>query len=290
MPTPTPVQQLNELGQSIWIDYIRRDMLDDGSLKRMIESDGLRGMTSNPSIFDKAIGETDLYDDALRNELARDSQQPNQELFFRLAIEDVRRAADQFAIVYRDSGHCDGLVSLEVSPNLARDTDATVNEARSLWQQVNRANLMIKVPATREGIPAIRELLENGLNINVTLLFSVERYRDVLGAYLDALEARLDAGLPLEDINSVASFFVSRVDGKLDKALEGNGSADALALRGRCAVANAKVAYAHMQEVMASERWQRLAAAGAKPQRLLWASTSTKKTPLEEVTVDQEVD
>ncbi len=321
MPTPTPVQHLAELGQSIWIDYIRRDMLDDGSLKRMIESDGLRGMTSNPSIFDKAIAETDLYDDALRDELARDSQQPNQELFFRLAIEDVSRAADQFANVYRDSGHGDGLVSLEVSPSLARDTDATVSEARSLWQQVNRANLMIKVPATREGIPAIRELLEDGLNVNVTLLFSVERYRDVLGAYLDALEARLAAGQPLENINSVASFFVSRVDGKLDKALEAHGSADALALRGQCAVANAKVAYAHMQEVMASERWQRLAAAGAKPQRLLWASTSTKnpdyppllyveslvgphtvntlppatydlllKTPLEEVTINREVD
>ncbi|WP_455385921.1 transaldolase [Acidihalobacter prosperus] len=321
MPTPTPVQHLSELGQSIWLDYIRRDMLDDGSLKRMIEGDGLRGMTSNPSIFDKAVAETDLYDDALREELARDGQQPNQELFFRLAIEDVSRAADQFANVYRDSGHSDGLVSLEVSPSLARDTDATVSEARSLWQQVNRANLMIKVPATREGIPAIRELLEDGLNVNVTLLFSVERYRDVLGAYLDALEARLAAGQPLENINSVASFFVSRVDGKLDKALEAHGSADALALRGRCAVANAKVAYAHMQEVMASERWQRLAAAGAKPQRLLWASTSTKnpdyspllyveslvgphtvntlppttydlllKTPLEEVTVNREVD
>ena len=321
MPTPTSVRHLTELGQSIWIDYIRRDMLDDGSLKRMIEEDGLRGMTSNPSIFDKAIAETDLYDHALRDELARDAQQPSEELFFRLAIDDVRRAADQFAGIYRDSGHHDGFVSLEVSPNLAKDTDATVSEARSLWPQVNRANLMIKVPATREGVPAIRELVQDGFNINVTLLFSVARYRAVLDAYIDALEARLAAGQPLEDVNSVASFFVSRVDNKLDKALEEHGSADALALRGQCAVANAKIAYAHMQNVMAGERWQRLAAAGANPQRLLWASTSTKnpdyppllyveslvgahtvntlppatydlllKTPLQDVTVDRDVE
>lgn len=321
MSNVTPVQRLVELGQSIWIDYIRRDMLENGDLKRMIENDGLRGMTSNPSIFEKAIAETELYDDALRDELARDRRQTDQELFFRLAIEDVSRAAEQFSNVYRDSGHGDGLVSLEVSPDLATDTDKTVSEARSLWQQVDRANLMIKVPATREGIPAIRELLENGINVNVTLLFSVQRYRDVLGAYLDALEARLDAGKPIEDINSVASFFVSRVDTKLDALLDKHGSAEALALRGQCAVANAKLAYAHLREVMAGGRWQRLAAAGAKPQRLLWASTSTKnpdyppllyveslvgphtvntlppatydrllKIPLENVTIDQGVD
>ena len=321
MPTPTPVQRLAELGQSIWLDYIRRDILDDGSLQQMIEHDGLRGMTSNPSIFDKAIAETDLYDDALRAELARDGQQPSQELFFRLAIDDVARAADRFAGVYRASGNRDGLVSLEVSPDLANDTDATVREARQLWRQVDRPNLMIKVPGTKEGVPAIRELVEDGLNINVTLLFSVERYKQVLAAHLDALEARLAAGRSLEGINSVASFFVSRVDTKVDKSLETLGSAEARALRGKCAVANAKVAYAHLQEVMASERWQRLSAAGANPQRLLWASTSTKnpdyspllyvetlvgphtvntlppatyelllKTPLQEVTVDRGVD
>ena len=321
MSTPTPVQRLAELGQSIWLDYIRRDILNDGTLQRMIDVDGLRGMTSNPSIFDKAIAETDIYDDALHGELARDDSQSDQALFFRLAIQDVRRAADQFAAVYAGSGHRDGFVSLEVSPELARDTGATVKEARSLWRRVNRPNLMIKVPGTREGIPAVRELVEDGLNINITLLFSVDRYRDVLDAYLSALEARLEAGKPLGEINSVASFFVSRVDSKLDRALEGNGSADALALRGQCAVANAKVAYAHLQEVMAGERWQRLAAAGAVPQRLLWASTSTKnpdyppllyvetlvgphtvntvppatydllmQTPLQSVTVDRDVD
>jgi len=321
MSTPTPVQRLAELGQSIWLDYIRRDILNDGTLQRMIDVDGLRGMTSNPSIFDKAIAETDIYDDALHGELARDDSQSDQALFFRLAIQDVRRAADQFAAVYVGSGHRDGFVSLEVSPELARDTGATVKEARSLWRRVNRPNLMIKVPGTREGIPAVRELVEDGLNINITLLFSVDRYRDVLDAYLSALEARLEAGKPLGEINSVASFFVSRVDSKLDRALEGNGSADALALRGQCAVANAKVAYAHLQEVMAGERWQRLAAAGAVPQRLLWASTSTKnpdyppllyvetlvgphtvntvppatydllmQTPLQSVTVDRDVD
>ena len=321
MSNTTPVQRLGELGQSIWLDYIRRDILDDGTLQRMIDNDGLRGMTSNPSIFDKAIAETDIYDDALHGELARDDRQSDQALFFRLAIQDVRRAADQFAAVYAGSGHRDGFVSLEVSPELARETGATVKEARSLWRQVNRPNLMIKVPGTREGIPAVRELVEDGLNINITLLFSVDRYRDVLDAYLSALEARLESGKPLGEINSVASFFVSRVDSKLDKALEGNGSAGALALRGQCAVANAKVAYAHLQEVMAGERWQRLAAAGAVPQRLLWASTSTKnpdyppllyvetlvgphtvntvppatyellmQTPLQSVTVDRDVD
>lgn len=276
MSNQTPIKGLTELGQSIWLDYIRRDILDDGSLERMVEHDGLRGMTSNPSIFDKAIAETNLYDDALRTELARDGHQPSQELFFRLAIDDVARACDQFAGVYRASGNRDGLVSLEVSPDLANDTDATVQEARQLWHQVNRPNLMIKVPGTLKGIPAIRELVENGLNINVTLLFSVERYKQVLDAYLDAIEARLATSKPLGHINSVASFFVSRVDTKLDKALENRGSPEALALRGKCAVANAKIAYAHMQEIMETERWQRLEAAGANPQRLLWASTSAK--------------
>jgi transaldolase len=276
MSNATPVRHLAELGQSIWLDYVRRDMLNDGTLQRMIDDDGLRGMTSNPSIFDKAIAETEIYDAALHAELARDGRQSNQAIFFRLAIDDVRRAADQFAGVYASSGHSDGLVSLEVPPDLARDTEATVTEARSLWRQVERPNLMLKVPGTREGIPAVRELVDDGLNINITLLFSVERYREVLDAYLNALEARLEAGRPLDDINSVASFFVSRVDGKLDKALEAKGGSKALALRGQCAVANAKVAYAHMREVMDSERWRRLAAAGANPQRLLWASTSTK--------------
>jgi transaldolase len=321
MSTVTPVRRLAEFGQSIWLDYIHRDILNDGTLQRMVDEDGLRGMTSNPSIFDKAIAETDVYDAALQEELARDSRQTNQELFFRLGIQDVRRAADQFAAVYADSGHRDGFVSLEVPPDIARDTEATVYEARALWREVERPNLMIKVPGTQEGIPAIRELVEEGLNINVTLLFSVDRYRDVLDAYLGALEARLESGRPLADINSVASFFVSRVDGKLDKALEANGSVDALALRGKCAVANAKVAYTHLQEIMAGERWQRLAAAGANPQRLLWASTSTKnpayppllyvetlvgaytvntlppatydllmQTPLQEVTIERDID
>ncbi|APZ44123.1 transaldolase [Acidihalobacter ferrooxydans] len=321
MTHPAPLQPLTDLGQSIWLDYIRRDMFADGSLRRMIETDGLRGMTSNPSIFDKAIADTELYDEALRAELARDAHQSNQELFFRLAIDDVRQALDLFAPVYEASGHTDGFVSLEVSPELARDTDATVREAKALWRQVERPNLMIKVPATREGIPAIRELLEEGLNINVTLLFSIERYRAVLDAYLDALESRLAKGQPLAAINSVASFFVSRVDVKLDAALEADGSPDALALRGHCAVANAKLAYAHLQHVMAGERWQRLAAADANAQRLLWASTSTKNpdyppllyvdtlvgphtvntlppatyerllhTPLSEVTIDRDLD
>ena len=276
MTTRTSVHKLAELGQSIWLDYIRRDLISGGELKRMIDADGLRGMTSNPSIFEKAIAETDLYDDLMQAALAQDPDQPDSELFFRLAIEDVRAACDLFAPLYQGGGHGDGLVSLEVSPDLARDTDATVREARTLWRRVDRPNLMIKVPATVEGLPAIGELLAEGININVTLLFSVERYARVLDTYMEALERRLAAGRPLADIHSVASFFVSRVDTKIDTALEAHGSAHALALRGRAAIANAKVAYSHFQAQMASERWQRLSAAGARPQRLLWASTSTK--------------
>ncbi len=276
MTAATSIQKLLELGQSIWLDYVRRDLVEGGELKRMIEHDGLRGITSNPSIFEKAIAESTLYDDAIKTALAQNPSQSDEELFFRLAIEDVRAACDQFAPVYQNSDHSDGLVSLEVSPDLANDTDATIREAKALWRQVDRPNLMIKVPATLEGLPAINELLFAGINVNVTLLFSVERYESVLAAWFEALEMRVDAGLSLTDINSVASFFVSRVDTKVDAALEANGSPEALAVKGHAAVANAKVAYAHFRKQMESKRWERLASAGAKPQRLLWASTSTK--------------
>ncbi len=272
-----PLDRLANLGQSIWLDYIRRDLLTTGKLQRMIEEDGLCGMTSNPSIFEKAIAESNLYDQFIAQELtAADSPLSDQDLFYRLAIADVQQACDAFAPVYQASDHHDGFVSLEVSPDLARDTKGTIREAKSLWNRVNRTNLMIKVPATREGLPAIRALLEAGLNINVTLLFSTNRYREVLDTYLEALEARLQAGNQLEDINSVASFFVSRLDVKIDQMLEKNGAPDALALRGQAAVANAKMAYQHFQEILDTPRWRKLAAAGATPQRLLWASTSTK--------------
>ena len=272
-----PLDRLTNLGQSIWLDYIRRDLLTTGKLQRMIEKDGLCGMTSNPSIFEKAIAESNLYDQFIAQELtAADSPLSDQDLFYRLAIADVQQACDAFAPVYQASHHHDGFVSLEVSPDLARDTKGTIYEAKSLWNRVNRTNLMIKVPATQEGLPAIRTLLEAGLNINVTLLFSTDRYREVLDTYLEALEARLQAGNRLEDINSVASFFVSRLDVKINQMLEKNEVPDALALRGQAAVANAKMAYQHFQEILDTPRWRKLAASGATPQRLLWASTSTK--------------
>lgn len=276
MSNPTPLHTLTEQGQSIWLDYIRRDLMSSGELQRMVTQEGLRGMTSNPAIFDKAISEGNLYDEALLDAYRRDPKQSSQEIFFKLAIEDICAAADQFTEVYRSSAGRDGFVSLEVSPELAHDTDATVNEALALHDKVNRANLMIKVPATQAGLQAIRHLTEAGISINVTLLFAVARYVEVVEAYLGGLEARLDRGLPLDGISSVASFFVSRVDSLLDARLAAHPNPEAHALLGRCAIANAQLAYAHFTQIIDSPRWQRLAKAGAHPQRLLWASTSTK--------------
>lgn len=277
MPNPTPLHALaTERGQSIWLDYISRDLMTSGDLHRMVTREGLRGMTSNPSIFDKAISAGHIYDEALLAEYRRDPAQSPQELFFSLAVEDICDAADHFAEVYRDNARHDGFVSLEVSPEIADDTDATVNEALALHARVNRANLMIKVPATRAGLQAIRHLTEAGVSVNVTLLFSVQRYVDVVQAYLDGLEARLAKGLPLDGISSVASFFISRVDTLLDGELAAHPDPAARSLLGRCAIANAQLAYAHFMDIVASPRWQALAAAGATPQRLLWASTSTK--------------
>ncbi|OBS10146.1 transaldolase [Acidihalobacter prosperus] len=276
MSNPTPPNALAELGQSIWLDYIRRDLMSSGELQRMVSQEGLRGMTSNPAIFDKALSEGGLYDAALVEAYRSDPQLTPQELFFALAVEDIRAAADHFADVYRASGRRDGFVSLEVSPELAHDADATVNEALALHNRVNRANVMIKVPATRAGLQAIRHLTEAGISINVTLLFSVSRYAEVVEAYLDGLEARLDRGLALGGISSVASFFVSRVDSLIDDRLAEHPAPEAQALQGRAAIANAQLAYAHFLVVAESPRWRRLAEAGANPQRLLWASTSTK--------------
>lgn len=270
------VHALSEMGQSIWLDYIRRDLIDSGELHHMIHQEGLRGMTSNPTIFDKGISEGHQYDAALLEAYQSDPGQTPQEIFFYLAVDDIRAAADQFAEVYRKTARRDGFVSLEVSPDLAHDTDATINEALALREQVNRANLMIKVPGTPEGLQAIRQLTEAGVNVNVTLLFSVTRYDEVIDAYLSGLEARLEQGLSLDAISSVASFFVSRVDSLIDKRLDDHPDPKALKLKGRCAIANARLAYAHLTKVLKSERWLRLQSAGAHPQRLLWASTSTK--------------
>jgi transaldolase len=267
-----PLVRLGELGQSPWYDYITRDLVTTGELARLIAEDGLRGMTSNPTIFEKAIAGSRLYDEDIRAEA--DAGRSPQQIFEHLAVADVRAACDAFAGLYRATGGADGLVSLEVSPALANDTTATIQEAERLWRAVDRPNAMIKIPGTAEGLPAITHAIAAGINVNVTLLFSVERYGEVIEAFLSGLEQRLDAGRPLAGIASVASFFVSRVDGKVDPLLDRQGDPDRL--RGRIAIANACAAYRLFEWSLGTPRWDRLVKAGARPQRPLWASTSTK--------------
>jgi transaldolase len=244
----------------------------DGELRRLIERDGVRGVTSNPAIFEKAINGSSDYDDAVR--ALADAKRPIEAIYETLAVEDVGRAADLLRGVYDADRGGDGFVSIEVSPRLAQDAQRTVAEARRLWAALARPNIMIKVPGTAAGLPAIRTLLAEGINVNVTLLFAVRRYEEVLEQYLLALEDRVRAGKPIERVASVASFFLSRIDTLLDPRIEQEPRAKGLA--GRIAVANAKVAYAAYQRVCAGARWQALAAKGARAQRLLWASTSTK--------------
>jgi transaldolase len=274
------LKKLAELGQSVWYDYIRRDLYEGGELRRLIEEDGLSGMTSNPTIFQKAIAETDLYDASIRRLSGRGVSGPA--LFEALEVEDVRAAADVFRPVFDRTGGDDGFVSIEVNPALSHDTGGTVAEARRLWRACDRPNVMVKIPGTTEGVPAIRAALAEGININITLLFSVARHREVMEAYLSGLESRAAAGQPLDRIRSVASFFVSRVDTLVDKKLDAlaSGADDrakrARALRGKMAIANARLAYEAFEQTFAGERYRALAAKGAKRQRPLWASTSTK--------------
>jgi transaldolase len=266
-----PLVRLAELGQSVWYDYITRDLLASGELARLIEHDGLRGMTSNPTIFEKAIGGSQLYDEDIR-QLA-DQGKTSAEVFEALAVADVQLACDAFLPLYRSTSGADGLVSLEVAPTLAYDEDATVHEAERLWNGLSRANAMIKIPGTRAGLGAITRCIGQGINVNVTLLFSVERYAKVIDAFLEGLEQRSRNGLPLETVASVASFFVSRLDTKVDPILDRSGAGN---LRGTAAIANACTAYRLFQETLATPRWRQLAQSGALPQRPLWASTSTK--------------
>src|SRR6476469_2693011 len=268
--TQTAMQALLDLGQSVWLDYLRRGMFS-GELQGLID-DGLRGMTSNPTIFEHAIGGSSDYDDELL--ALATSPAGDREVFERIAVEDVRQAADLFRSVYDASAGADGFVSLEVSASLARDTNGTI--------AVARPNLMIKVPGTKEGWPAVERLLTEGINVNITLLFSLENYRQVAEAYLRALEARVRAGQPIDRLASVASFFVSRVDTEADRRIEAKGGA-LLDLRGKVAIANAQLAYAWFRELLAGPRWARLAKAGARPQRLLWASTGTKSPAYSDV-------
>jgi transaldolase len=267
-----PLVRLGELGQSPWYDYITRDLVASGELARLVAEDGLLGMTSNPSIFEKAVAGSRLYDADIRR--LADQGRSAQEIFEAIAVADVQAACDVFAPVYHHTGGGDGLVSLEVSPTLASDTAATIHEAERLWRSVDRPNAMIKIPGTAAGLPAITHCIAAGISVNVTLLFSVERYAAVIEAFLAGLDRRLDAGLSLRPIASVASFFVSRVDSKIDPLLDRQG--DPAGLRGKLAIANACAAYRLFQWSLGTPRWDRLAKAGARPQRPLWASTSTK--------------
>ncbi|HEY1721949.1 MAG TPA: transaldolase [Magnetospirillaceae bacterium] len=275
-----PLRQLGQRGQAVWLDYLRRDLFD-GELKTLIDRDGLTGMTSNPSIFEKAIA-SGKYDADIVSAVAANKAIGDVELYEHMAIADIQKAADQLRVVYDKTGGKDGFISLEVSPKLANDTNGTIEEARRLWKTVGRDNLMVKVPGTKAGIPAIQQLTADGLNINITLLFSQDAYKATIEAYVAGLEARAAKGQPVDKIGSVASFFVSRIDSMVDDAIEKkiaakDPKAGALSpLRGKFAIANAKLAYQHYLTVLASPRWKALAAKGAKVQRLLWASTGTK--------------
>lgn len=266
------VKQIHDYGQSIWLDFIDREIIKSGTLQRLIDEDGVRGVTSNPAIFEKAITGSSDYDEDIQR-LSAD-QKDLELLFYQLAIADIKRAADLFRPLFNEEVKgADGYVSLEVSPRLALDTQSTIAQALRLWKEVDRENVMIKIPGTEEGLEAIRYCIEQGININVTLLFGIERYEAVTEAYITGLESRLNQGLPIANIASVASFFLSRIDVLVDPLLDEKGLGD---LKGEVAIASAKTAYQRYKEIFSSERWNRLAAAGAKPQRLLWASTSSK--------------
>ncbi|MGH9809167.1 MAG: transaldolase, partial [Terriglobia bacterium] len=285
-----PLQHLHDYGQAVWLDFLSRRFIADGGLKKLIEQDGLTGVTSNPSIFEKAIAGSADYDSSLKAaETSGDCDA--MALYERLAIEDIRHAADTLRLVYDATERRDGYVSLEVSPYLAMNTGATVVEARRLWRAVGRDNLMIKVPATKAGLPAIRQLIGEGINVNITLLFSQQVYEDVVEAYLAGLEHLTEQGGDASRIASVASFFVSRIDVAVDKLIEDRlGQTEAaderralIGLRGKVAIANAKLAYQHYKRLFAGARWRKLQASGAQVQRLLWASTGTKNKDYSDV-------
>ena len=280
-----PLGRLHDFGQSVWLDYIRRSLIESGELRRLVQNDGLAGVTINPTIFEKAIAGSADYDAALRSLLADDPHAEALTLYEQLAMEDVRMAADVLRSVYDETDGGDGFVSLEVSPHLAHDTAGTVDEARRLWRAVDRPNLMIKVPATREGIPAIETLTAGGINVNITLMFSLAHYEAVAQAYIRGLARRTDP----RRVASVASFFVSRVDTVVDRALEARGTPEALALRGRIAIANAKKSYRRFREIFYGETFAALQRRGARVQRPLWASTGTKNPAYSDVLYVEEL-
>jgi len=290
-----PLKDLLKFGQSVWLDYIRRDLMTTGELKRLIEEDGLRGMTSNPAIFEKAISDSNLYDDILHS-LAGKNLTPIAK-FEALAIRDIQDAADGLRAVFDASKGQDGFVSLEVSPYLARDTQGTIEEARRLHKAVGRPNVMIKVPGTTEGLPAFQQLTAEGININVTLLFSQQVYEQIAEAYVAGLEQLAANGGDVSKMASVASFFISRIDSAIDKVVEAKlktskDPAEQAALnsvQGKVAIANGKLAYQSYLRIFGTDRWKKLAAKGAHTQRVLWASTSTKNPAYSDVMYIEEL-
>ena len=267
------LQQLARLGQSVWIDSLSREMLETGELERLIREDAVSGVTSNPTIFQKALSSGERYDAELR-ELA--SLADSSEIFFRIAEHDVTLACEQLAAAHEASGGADGFVSLEVDPTLAYDSERTFDQALRFHKEIARPNLLVKIPATRPGLAAVEDVTAAGYSVNVTLIFSLARYTEVVEAYLRGLERLVSAAGDPRPVHSVASFFVSRVDSEADRRLEAIGTPEALALRGKLAIANAKLAYRHFLQAFSGARWQLLAGKGANIQRCLWASTSTK--------------
>jgi transaldolase len=281
------LHELSEQGQSVWVDSLSREWLRTGFLRKLMDEYAVVGVTSNPTIFQKAMSEGDWYDDQLREVLREETDE--RELFLRLAVEDIKEACDAFRPIWDEGKGQDGYVSLEVDPGLAYDTEGTLEQALRLHEWVDKPNLHVKIPATKAGLPAIEECIARGRSINVTLIFSLERYREVAEAYIRGLERLVESGDNPTIPASVASFFVSRVDTEADKRLEEIGRPEALALRGKLAIANAKLAYQAWQEIFSGERWDKLAERGATAQRCLWASTSTKNPDYRDVMYVEEL-
>lgn len=289
MSTQNPIVAIgNQYGQSIWMDNLSRDIIESGELKQSIDDKGIRGITSNPAIFEKAIAGNKIYDDAI--EAGIKASRSVQEIYEDLVFTDITNACDIFLPVYEETDGLDGYVSIEVPPNLAKDTDSTILEARRYYKTIDRPNLMIKIPGTPEGLPAVEQAITDGMSVNVTLLFSVQSYIDTAWAYIRGLEARAAAGKDISKISSVASFFLSRIDsnidGHIDRKLESaspESKAKLEAIKGKVAIANAKIAYQKYKEIFSGDRWEALATKGAKVQRLLWASTSTKNPEYSDV-------
>ena len=272
------LKSIGDLGQSIWLDFFDRKIMDSRKLKTLIKDDGVSGVTANPSIFEKAIsGSSDYHEDIIEFSKQKDD---NESIYIKLAVKDIRRAADLFTEIYNETGGKDGYVSIEISPHLAHDTEGTIRQAKEFWNVINRKNVMIKIPGTTEGLPAIRRCISEGININITLLFGLPRYRQVTEAYIAGLEDRIANNEPIGHIASVASFFLSRIDVLIDPLLERKGL---VKLKGEVAIASAKKAYEIYREVFSSARFKKVEAKGAKRQRVLWASTSSKNPSFSDV-------